>query len=64
MSTNNTIQQWEYLVQPNYGEQPTAEWLNKFGAEGWQLISILHGISIYPYIVYFKRPIINTNEHK
>ena len=60
--TDNTLQQWEYLVQPNYGDFPTDKWLKSFGAEGWELVSILHGVSTSPYLAYFKRPIINTNE--
>lgn len=58
--TDNTIQQWEYKVEVNHSGFGLTD-LNEFGLQGWELCSAYKDLGHYFY--YFKRPIINTNEH-
>jgi len=43
--------EWEYLV---LGLSLEASYLNKFGADGWELVHIGNGF------MYFKRPVIEA----
>lgn len=62
--TDNTIQQWEYMAEANYSKSPTVKTLKSFGDEGWELVAIIPGDNeAAMWILYFKRPIINTNDH-
>jgi hypothetical protein len=51
-------QQWEYFVAPLFEHAP-ADFLNNFGQEGWELVSVLQienpqgGKSL---VAYLKRP--------
>jgi hypothetical protein len=62
--------QWEYTVVESYGvnagptqeflglkSQPTASTLNKLGAEGWELVSVVRASTGERVYFFLKRPI-------
>ena len=59
--TDNTIQQWEYLHIEN-SSKTTMDTFIEMGKRGWEYSgdAFVDG----KRCLIFKRPIINTNEHK
>jgi len=51
------MQEWEYLKYFS-PELPTAEELNDFGADAWELVIIIEGkaANLKGFLAYFKRP--------
>jgi hypothetical protein len=46
------MQKWEYKVVTDESESS----LNRLGAEGWELVSIVFADSATVFALYFKRP--------
>jgi len=62
--------QWEYTVVESYGinagptqeflglrSEPTAKYLNKLGAEGWELVTVVRAAEGERVYLFLKRPI-------
>lgn len=62
--------QWEYTVVEAYGinagptqeflglrSEPTAKYLNKLGAEGWELVTVVRAAEGERVYLFLKRPI-------
>lgn len=50
------ITKWEYMVWELYdGRDNVQATLNKFGQEGWELVSLIRGQNLTT-LYYFKRP--------
>jgi len=57
LPTNKDVdpQKWEYISRTHWQDDPT-EWLNKYGCEGWELVSAMRSnTALTQYI--FKRPL-------
>ena len=48
--------QWEYQ-SAMFPTPASRETLNSFGAEGWELVSVLQGIESKQILYVFKRPL-------
>lgn len=46
---------WEYFTAPLLIHNTTAI-LNNFGADGWELVTVMQGASPEQLVGYFKRP--------
>ena len=54
-SRNTEINQWEYMSHHVYSNGPSDQQMNKFGAEGWELVAIQSPSEQSPSIYIFKR---------
>lgn len=46
---------WEYATAPVLNHA-TKQILDNFGADGWELVSVLPGPTAENYVAFFKRP--------
>ena len=49
------MQKWEYLTAPVIVHNTKAI-LDNFGADGWELVSVLNGPTGEQHVAYLKRP--------
>ena len=54
---------WEYLIaEPSYYEGTEFDLLNRWGKDGWELVSIVRHLDDIAF--YFKRPLPDEGEEK
>lgn len=52
---------WEYKIEDEKFDQYGESWLNKFGAEGWEIINVRPGHVGLEYT--FKRPLVEDDKY-